>query len=61
MARPKSLIHEHAALRQAALRIYVAGHWLREKSSDRKADEKLWEELRDALHLPPGTTDHIPR
>lgn len=60
MAKPKGLIHELASLRTAALRLYTAGRWERVSSGDRRADEKLWEALRDALGLPPGTTDHIP-
>ncbi len=42
-------------LRRAATCLYMAGYW----SCDRKVDEqRLWEDLRDALDLPPG---HSPK
>lgn len=58
--KPRSILKELTELRTAALRLYTAGHWVRPKSGDVVADNKLWEDLREALRLPPGTTDHIP-
>lgn len=49
------------ALRAAALALYNAGHWnLMRHNADftgaaRAAEAKLWENLRDALGLAPGT------
>jgi hypothetical protein len=41
------------ALEVAALALYRAGHW----TCDRPADEAgLWMALREALHLPPGSS-----
>lgn len=60
MSKPKGIIHELAALRTAATKLYCAGKWVRPKSGDPAADAKLWEALREALGLPIGTNDHIP-
>lgn len=53
MAKRPALIHELAALRRAALAIYYAGHW--ELDRPMTSQKQMWEALRDALGLPPGT------
>lgn len=55
MARPPSMVHELARLRQASIALYLSGKWVRPNTGDPKADAELWEKLREALGLPPGT------
>ena len=53
MAKRPSLIVELATLRRAALALYQAGHW--ELDRPMTGQKQLWEALRDALGLPPGS------
>jgi hypothetical protein len=53
------MIHELARLRQASIALYASGKWVRPATKDPKADAELWEKLREALGLPPGTATNL--
>ena len=60
MRKNLAMTDEYTKLRVAATALYYAGHWSRVLPLPLSPlkDAELWENLRDALGITPGTTGH---